>query len=338
MSITAINEQLLRAVGVGVAIFGAGDRKLKFFNEVFGSWFENSAVDLPIGTLFGDLDLDALDASLDATGQHVTETSLRKRRRVLVIAQTFSPARIGEEDVLVLECQNISRIRELEAMIESYSAMVERNTRDLKREKEQVEKLLLNVMPKAAYEEYKSVGVVTPQRYDDVSVLVLDFVNFEEATDAMPPATFVSELNELYSAFDRIGEQFGCERIKTTGDTYLCIAGMHSAEDQHRVAIASAAIRFVRFLNRRNQNADQHWHCRIGLGAGPVIGSVVGVQKYVYDVFGFAVNAAQGARAFADPMEVLASPEMADGLRGALELGAAKSTHAQDDGIASVIT
>ena len=336
MSIAAINEQLLRAVGVGVAIFDAEERTLKFYNEVFGAWFEESALDIPIATLFGDLDVSALDAALATSGRHTTETSLRRRRRTLVIAQTFSRARIGDQDVMVLECQNISRIRELEAMIDSYSAMVERNTRDLKREKEQVEKLLLNIMPRTAYEEYKTVGVVTPQRYDNVSVLVLDFVNFEEAIDALAPATFVSELNELYGAFDRIGEQFGCERIKTTGDTYLCVAGMHSGESEHEQAIANAAIRFVRFLARRNENAETQWHCRVGLGSGPVIGSVVGVQKYVYDVFGFAVNAASDARRLAQPMEVLASPELASGLRGALELQAPKTGHASVDGIMSV--
>ena len=212
-------------------------------------------------------------------GTIATEGEFRKKRRTLVIAQTFSRARVGDEDLLVLECQNITRIRELESMIESYSAMVERNTREIKREKEQVEKLLLNVLPRGAYEEYKSFGVVQPQKYDAVSVLVLDFVDFNETIDRLPPATFVSELNELYGAFDRIGEQLGCERIRTTGDTYRCVAGMHDPTMDHAAAIAKAATRFLRFLDRRNDNSEVQWHCRIGLGFGPVVGSVVGVQK-----------------------------------------------------------
>jgi hypothetical protein len=42
--------------------------------------------------------------------------------------------------LLVVECQNITRIRELESMIDSYSALVERNTREIEREKERVER------------------------------------------------------------------------------------------------------------------------------------------------------------------------------------------------------
>lgn len=336
MSIEAINEQLLRAVGIGVALFDAKTQRLQFRNDVFATWFENADPDTSISELFPTLDRDALTVALAAKGSHLTEGQFRKKRRTLVIAQTFSRARIGDADVLVLECQNITRIRELESMIESYSAMVERNTRDIKREKEQVEKLLLNIMPRGAYEEYKNFGVVAPQKYDAVSVLALDFVDFAETIDRLPPATFVSELNELYSAFDRIGEQFGCERIRTTGDTYRCIAGMHDPTMDHPAAVAKAAIRFIRFLSRRNENADVQWHCRIGLGLGPVVGSVVGVQKYVYDVFGFAVNAAMETRDFAQPMEALAAPELAEALQGSVDLTPSKSEAARDDGIVAL--
>ena len=205
-------------------------------------------------------------------------------------------------------------------MISSYSTMVERNTRDIQREKEQVEKLLLNIMPRVAYDEYKAFGVVAPKKYNAVSVLVLDFVDFSQTIELLPPATFVSELNELYTSFDRIGEQFGCERIKTTGDTYLCIAGLHDATGDHAAAVANAAVRFVRYLKRRNENAETKWRCRIGIGSGAVVGSVVGVQKYVYDIFGPAVNAAMNARGHAAEMEVLLSPESANALANTLDL------------------
>ena len=99
--------------------------------------------------------------------------------------------------------------------------MVERNTREIKREKEQVEKLLLNIMPRSVYEEFKAFGVVTPQLYDPISVLMLDFVGFTDMVASADPSVTVTELNDIYSAFDRIGEQFGCERIKTIGDFFL---------------------------------------------------------------------------------------------------------------------
>jgi hypothetical protein len=72
-------------------------------------------------------------------------------------------------------------------MIDSYSMMVERNTRELKREKEQVEKLLLNMMPRSVYEEYKTFGVVTPRHYAPVSVLTVDFAGFSEMVERSTP-------------------------------------------------------------------------------------------------------------------------------------------------------
>lgn len=333
MAIEAINEQLLRAVGVGVALFDGDGEALRFRNDVFESWFEEAETGISLSALFPTLDLEAVHATLAEGRRYSTETKVRRKRRTLVIAQIFSRAEIGGEPVVVLECQNISRIRELESMIESYSAMVERNTREIQREKEQVEKLLLNIMPRAAYEEYKSFGVVAPQKYPSVTVLVLDFVDFTEASQRLAPANFVSELNELYSAFDRIGEQFACERIKTTGDTYLCIAGLHEGAVAHPQAIAHSAIRFIRYLERRNANAETRWRCRIGIATGPVVGSVVGVQKYVYDVFGPAVNAAQAARAEAGEMEAVVTAETAAALAEMQELGEARRAEARAAGL-----
>jgi class 3 adenylate cyclase len=305
VSIEAINEQLLRSVGVGVALFSDQDYQLEFSNDVFTSWFSGASEQQPLAILFPELDLSAMQQAFAVDRAYSTELKFRIKRRTLVVAQTFSRTQVGDQVLIVLECQNITRIRELESMIESYSSMVERNAREIQREKEQVEKLLLNIMPRAAYEEYKDFGVVAPQRHQSVSVLVLEFTDFSQQVEALPPATLVSELNELFSAFDKISELLGCERIRTTGDTYRCIAGMQDPEIEHAHAVSKAAVRFVRFLKRRNTSSSIDWQCRVGLGTGSVVGSVVGNQKYVFDVFGQAVDAAMLARAHAGNMEIL---------------------------------
>lgn len=336
MSLEAINEQLLRAVGVGIAVFAESDLSLQFHNEPFGTWFFGEETGNSLTEIFPTLDQTLLLEGIKDKGQHVTEWQFRKKRRTLVIAQTFTRTKISGENVLVLECQNVTRIRELESMIESYSNMVERNTREIQREKEQVEKLLLNVMPRSAYDEYKNFGVVEPTKYSLVSVLELDFVGFYDAIKNIPPATIVSELNELFSAFDRIGEQFGCERIKTTGDTYLCISGMHDVGQSHADAVANAALRFIRYIRRRNENADRKWQCRAGIGTGSVIGSVVGVQKYVYDVFGEAVQLASQARRSANAMEILVSPATIESFGGDLKVENPRSKTAKEIGFSAL--
>ena len=189
----------------------------------------------------------------------------------MTVALEFNRTGEGTQDIAVLVCQNITRIKELESMIDSYSVMVERNTREIKREKEQVEKLLLDMMPRAAYEEYKSSGIVAPRVFEPVSVLALNFAGFDELLSSHDPAVIVSELNDIFGAFDRIGEQFGCERIRTNGDGYVAVSGVPDPTADHAQAVASASVRFLRYLRQRNQSHPITWNAKVGLASGSVV-------------------------------------------------------------------
>ncbi|MFZ9396632.1 MAG: adenylate/guanylate cyclase domain-containing protein [Erythrobacter sp.] len=312
MSIEAINEQLLRAIGVGVSLLDLSDLRFRFFNDTFQEWFGEAELGQQLNDVFVGIDPVEVRKALEDEGRYVGETSFRVRRRTMTIAMTLNPALDGNERVAVLVCQNISRIKELESMIDSYSMMVERNTREIKREKEQVEKLLLNMMPRSVYDEYKTFGVVTPRLYENVAVICLDFAGFSDTVRNQDASVVVSELNDIYTAFDRIGDQFGCERIKTVGDTYITVAGMPDPSERALQSVVDAAIRFQRYLEQRNRSHPIGWQCRIGIAMGPVIGSVVGVQKYIYDVFGPAVIEASALRQAADPMQIVAPAELAE--------------------------
>jgi class 3 adenylate cyclase len=190
-------------------------------------------------------------------------------------------------------------------MLDSYSKMAERNARELEREKERVEKLLLNLMPRSVYEELKQYGVTTPQRFDAASVLLLDFVGFTDMALSRDPSATIAELNDIFSAFDRIVELFGGERVKTIGDAYMAVAGIPEPTPDHAHNLARCALRMRRYLEKRNVSTAEQWRCRIGIATGPVIGSIVGIQKYVYDIFGPAVNLASRLEGTAEPMQIV---------------------------------
>ncbi|MEM8629734.1 MAG: adenylate/guanylate cyclase domain-containing protein [Pseudomonadota bacterium] len=311
MSIEAINEQLLRAIGVGVALVDLDTFAILFRNDTFSEWFgEESGAQL--GELFPQIDVAAIAGSITEGGRHTAEATFKLRRRTMSVALEFNRALGNDGNIAVLVCQNITRIKELESMIDSYSMMVERNTHELKREKEQVEKLLLNMMPRSAYEEYKTFGVVSPRVFESVSVLALDFKDFDVILSAHDPAVIVSDLNDIFTAFDRIGEQFGCERVRTSGDSYFAVSGVPDPVRDHAGSVANAGVRFLRYLERRNESHPIKWQARIGLASGPVIGSVVGVQKYIYDVFGPAVADALAARGMAGEMTIAAQTSLSD--------------------------
>ena len=308
-SIAAINEQLLRSVGVGLAIVRFSDLRFYYFNKAFGDWFGDPNSSETVSEIVEGWREEARTA-LRETGQFVGEVQVKPKRRTLIIAVTLSLTEVEGEELVVVECQNITRIREMEQMVDSYSSMVERHTRELEREKERVERLLLNLMPRSVYEEYKTFGVVTPQLYRNVSVVMLDFVGFTQFAEENDPTVTLGEMNDVFTAFDRISEQYGCERIKTMGDAYLAVSGMPEPAPDHMMAVANCAVRFLRYLERRNESHKIKWQARIGLGTGSAVGSVVGVQKYVYDVFGPSVNMASRLQNIADPMAIVCPVEM----------------------------
>jgi adenylate cyclase len=304
MNMEAFNKLLLESIGVGLAVIDAASHDILFFNPLFGSWFP-----LPEdgSRRLSDV-IKAVDSKKlrDEQGLYTAEVQIKVKRRTLTIAISISPSEPveGQAAVLMVECNNISKVKELEYMIESYSDLVEKNERQLRREKERAENLLLNVMPKSVYEELKDYGVTTPTRYEKVSVLMLDFVGFTEMTISSDPTALVAELNDIFTSFDRIVEQFGCERIKTIGDAYMAVSGLPDPNPDHATNIARAAVLFRRYIRERNRSATTSWQCRIGLATGPVIGSMIGVQKYVYDIFGPGVNLAARMEALSEPMEI----------------------------------
>ena len=133
------------------------------------------------------------------------------------------------------------------------------------------------------------------------------------------PSALISELNDIFSAFDRIVELFGCERMKTIGDAYMAVSGLPEANVDHAEALARAAIRMRRYIEKRNASHAEQWYCRIGMHSGPVIGSIVGVQKYVYDVFGPGVNLASRMEELAEPMQILLTADTHSHIEDAFE-------------------
>ena len=308
MNMEQFRSMLLDSVGVGLAVVEHDSFVVLLHNAMFGEWFPDliaSAASLE--EIMPGFDAAKIHERIAAGESWKCEVEVKPKRRAITLAIEFIHAEGGGHDEIMVQCQNISKIKELEYMIESYSKMIERQNRDLKKEKERVEKLLLNIMPQQVYEEWKEFGVTTPQRFDNASVLMLDFVGFTEMAVSQEPTKLISELNDIFTAFDRIVEQFGCERLKTIGDAYVAVSGLPEPNPDHARNIARVALRFVRYLRRRNENSEFEWNCRVGVSTGPVIGSVVGVQKYVYDIFGPGMNLAARIEAVCEPMEILVS-------------------------------
>ncbi|MCA8929187.1 MAG: PAS domain-containing protein [Alphaproteobacteria bacterium] len=312
MDMDRFRSMLFDSVGVGLAVVDPDRFRVLMHNAQFRDWCPGLAGDAhaAVYDLLGGFDPEAARQALDGGVSYRFEVQVKPKRRPITLACELTPAMGDDHDALLLQCQNISKIKELEYMIESYSKLIERQNRDLKKEKERVERILLNIMPESVYAEWKEFGVTVPQRFDEASVLMLDFVGFTDMTVSREPTKLISELNDIFTGFDRIVEQFGCERLKTMGDAYVAVSGMPETNPDHARNIAEVALRMVRFLKRRNRTSEEQWQCRIGINSGPVIGSIVGVQKYVYDIFGPGMNLAARMEPLCGPMEIVLCEDM----------------------------
>jgi class 3 adenylate cyclase len=257
-------------------------------------------VGAPLGEAMPGLDTERLQSKW-ARGREA-----RHEQRALVepsfLAQFyFRPLATGE---ILVEGRSGAALEEAEAMVASYSLLVEKQKRQIELEKTRVEKLLLNILPRKSVEQLRQFGRTVPERFDHVSVLFLDFVGFTAISQDLTPDELFSELNEIFTAFDDITTRHGCERIKTIGDAYLAVCGMPEPHPDHAQAIVQAALAMRAFVERRNQTSKQVWACRIGVHSGAVTAGVIGRLKYIYDIFGDGVNTASRMESRAEPMQV----------------------------------
>jgi DNA-binding response OmpR family regulator len=171
---------------------------------------------------------------------------------------------------------------------------------DLQVEQEKTDRLLLNILPSSVAHDLKETGQTLPQVYPEVTVYFSDIVGFTKISSELEPARLIELLNEMFTAFDHIMEKNACERIKTSGDAYLAVCGMPLANPNHAENMVRAAQETIRFL----QGANLPWQVRIGIHSGSVVGGVVGVQKYIYDVFGDTINTAARMETYSEPMRI----------------------------------
>lgn len=177
----------------------------------------------------------------------------------------------------------------------SEKTLAEKN-RIIEQEKSRNEELLLNILPKNIAEELKTSGKAKARRFDQVTVLFSDFVNFTKIAEQLTPEELVEELDKCFKAFDHIIKQYpDIEKIKTIGDAYMCASGLSERKGLPNNLI-QAALDMQSYLEEykalRIKQGKPYFEARIGLHTGPVVAGVVGDIKFAYDIWGDTVNLA----------------------------------------------
>lgn len=184
---------------------------------------------------------------------------------------------------------------------------LEQRNEEFKRQRKMAESLLLNILPPQVARELTEKGSVEPKYFEDVTILFADFVGFTLATEKLAAEDLVHKLHAFYTAFDQIVQRYYLEKLKTIGDSYMCVAGLPLGRrsrraPSHPVDAVMAAMEMIRVITDQDEpDSPVRWAVRVGIHTGPVIAGVVGIQKFAFDVWGEAVN-------FSSRMETSGAP------------------------------
>ena len=205
------------------------------------------------------------------------------------------------------------RTRKLEREKEKLELLVAERTRDLNEEKHKSEELLLNILPFEVANELKMNGYAKTRKYEKASVLFTDFKGFTKMSSNMSPEKLVRKLDEIFVGFDEVIDNNNLEKIKTIGDSYMCVSGIPEDNPNQVKNIVLAGLQLIDVINRFNEkqknSGEPEWGLRVGIHTGDLIAGVVGKKKFAYDVWGDTVNVASRMESNSEPGKVNISNE-----------------------------
>ena len=216
----------------------------------------------------------------------------------------FSFATIVPASVMIFPVLGAVIIAGFLAYVNNLESQILNRTAQINLERKKSDALLANILPKYVINDLKEKGFSEPRSLENISVMFTDFVGFTKISQEISATKLISELNDIFSEFDRITENHASERIKTIGDAYMCVSGLeHSAQSPQRNLI-SIALRMIAFLENRNQQNELEWHLRLGIASGDSVAGIVGQTKYLFDLFGDAVNTAARMESYSEPQSI----------------------------------
>lgn len=216
----------------------------------------------------------------------------------------FSFATIVPASVMIFPVLGVIIIAGFLAYVNNLESQILNRTAQINLERKKSDALLANILPKYVINDLKEKGFSEPRSLENISVMFTDFVGFTKISQEISATKLISELNDIFSEFDRITENHASERIKTIGDAYMCVSGLeHSAQSPQRNLI-SIALRMIAFLENRNQQNELEWHLRLGIASGDSVAGIVGQTKYLFDLFGDAVNTAARMESYSEPQSI----------------------------------
>jgi guanylate cyclase len=171
----------------------------------------------------------------------------------------------------------------------------------LREEQARAESLLLNILPQSIADKLKAETRTIADQFSSASILFADVVDFTPVAERLPPEEVVGVLDHLFSHFDVLAERYGLEKIKTIGDCYMAAAGVPSPRPDHARALALMALDMLGAMGSVDEVGHLGLELRVGINSGPVVAGVIGRKRFLYDLWGDAVNTASRMESHGTP-------------------------------------
>ncbi len=193
-------------------------------------------------------------------------------------------------------------------------ARVDEQYKLLQEEQEKSERLLLNILPGPIAQRLKKQHSTIADGFSDVTVMFADIINFTRLSEEMPPKYMVTLLNEVFSHFDVLAEKHGLEKIKTIGDAYMVAGGLDehhqsvrtvASDRDYCTSICAMAAEMRDYMETLSGIRRARLQIHVGIGTGPVVAGVIGMKKFIYDLWGDTVNIAARVTEQAGPSTIL---------------------------------
>jgi class 3 adenylate cyclase len=194
--------------------------------------------------------------------------------------------------------------------------------REVERAHAENERLLLNILPESIANRLRSGEMLIADRVEEMTVLFADVVNFSGLSQQLSPGDLVSLLNEVFSIFDMLAEHYDLEKIKTIGDAYMVVGGLAPNPQNHCGRVADLALDMLTAIGAYREESGIDLHIRVGMHMGPAVAGVVGIKKFIYDVWGETVNTASRMESHGQPDRVQVSEVTYERLRDRYRLSA----------------
>jgi sensor domain CHASE-containing protein/class 3 adenylate cyclase len=236
-------------------------------------------------------------------------------RRVVGLSQQVQ--QIGRSNDLTqrVPVQGTDELAHLAHRINDMLGELQVSSEKLAVEQQKAEQLLLNILPAAIAGELMQTKASIPQHFDEVTILFADIVGFTTLSHHLSPIKLVELLNQVFSAFDGLAEKLGLEKIKTIGDAYMVAAGLPMPRADHTEAIAEMALAMQQVTASFQAEAGEPLEIRIGINTGVVVAGVIGTKKFIYDLWGDAVNVASRMESSSEPGQIQVTAATYDRLK-----------------------